>query len=266
MSTTLEPRSAPPSTPGLFFARGIPPTAKFMLLLWLVIAAAVTCLLWNNAALDTNAWLATRWFMGSQDTYDWNTLKVPDPAPAGTPWYYRGDPPLHGRLYNRTEKTWRLLRDFGEVQLTLVLFIAIWIFDRTGWRAALTFAAATSAAGLAATLIRVIAGRLRPNGMSESTGLFNSGGNYWTLFRGFYTTQDLSFPSGHSCLAFATAAVLIYFFPRGKYLYVTVAAGCALTRVIMQAHFYSDILVGSALGWTIGWLVAPRLHGFLSRC
>jgi hypothetical protein len=31
---------------------------------------------------------------------------------------------------------------------------------------------------------------------------------------------------------------------------------CAVTRVVMQAHFWGDVVFGSVLGWTVGWWVA----------
>jgi membrane-associated phospholipid phosphatase len=97
-------------------------------------------------------------------------------------------------------------------------------------------------------LIRMTAGRFRP---IETDGL-----NHWELFRGFHDGRDLAWPSGHATLAFATAAVLTYLSPRGRCLFLILAAGCAIARVVMQAHFWSDATFGAVLGWTIGWSIA----------
>jgi membrane-associated phospholipid phosphatase len=42
-------------------------------------------------------------------------------------------------------------------------------------------------------------------------------------------------------------------------LFVVMAGGCAVARVVMQAHFWSDVILGSVLGWTVGWWVAVLL-------
>jgi membrane-associated phospholipid phosphatase len=87
----------------------------------------------------------------------------------------------------------------------------------------------------------------------------------WHLLRGFSETRDLSWPSGHATLAFATAAALTYLSPKGKGLFVGLAVACAITRVVMQAHFYSDIVFGAALGWTVGWGCMRVMDRLLAR-
>jgi hypothetical protein len=42
-------------------------------------------------------------------------------------------------------------------------------------------------------------------------------------------------------------------------LFLVMAGGCAVARVVMQAHFWSDAIFGSVLGWTVGWCVAVGL-------
>lgn len=236
-------------------------------LIWLLLfMGAEAALLANNAALDTYLWRLTRWTMGTQDAYQWSQYRVTSPTPE-TPWYKTGNPPLHGTLYKKTEKLWRLLRDLGEPWLTAVLFFVVWVYHRRGLRAAGVLVLFTSLAGGAGMLLRAATGRLRPDGkllddalqpLLDSAGHYirNEGANHWYLFRGFdrhLAASDLAFPSGHATLAFATAAVLTCLSPRGKYLFFTLAALCALTRVVMQAHFYSDALLGAALGTAIGY-------------
>jgi membrane-associated phospholipid phosphatase len=104
--------------------------------------------------------------------------------------------------------------------------------------------AAAAIAGGLSTLVRYCGGRFRPEHIN--------GENIWQLWRG---GTDLSWPSGHATLAFATAAALTYLSPRGRWLFVFVAAACAVARVVMQAHFWSDVIMGSVLGWSVGWFV-----------
>ena len=106
--------------------------------------------------------------------------------------------------------------------------------------------AATVSTGIVGWLIRALAGRYRPINIE--------GENVWHWLRGFSETRDLSWPSGHATLAFATAAALSYLSPKGRNLFIGIAFFCAITRVVMMAHFYSDVIFGSALGWTLGWV------------
>lgn len=234
---------------------------------WAMVAGVLALLLANGGALDTFLWRATRWAMGSQDAYQWEQYRRPAGEP-GAAWYQTLEPPLHGKLYKRTEKLWRILRDMGEPYFTVLLLAAVWVYDRRNWRAAGLLLAGTAAAGGLSALLRYATGRLRPNGELPG-GRWNEGANIWEPFRALWVDGtfpfvhmsggDLSFSSGHATLAFATAAVLSYLSPRGRWLFVSVAAGCALARVVMQAHFYSDVLVGGALGYSIGMATARGL-------
>ncbi|MCL5270199.1 MAG: phosphatase PAP2 family protein [bacterium] len=60
-----------------------------------------------------------------------------------------------------------------------------------------------------------------------------------------------SFPSGHACVAFVIAAFLIALYPRGRWIWLLIACGCALARVAQRRHFPSDVLFGGGLGWLI---------------
>ena len=69
-----------------------------------------------------------------------------------------------------------------------------------------------------------------------------------------------SFPSSHSTLAWATAAVIAGEYPsiwKETAIY-TMATTVSLTRVLGQDHFPTDVLVGGAAGWLIGHYVFKR--------
>ncbi|MGN6367210.1 MAG: phosphatase PAP2 family protein [Phycisphaerae bacterium] len=227
--------------------------------LWIALVVVQAVLLWNNAALDSLAWRSTRWFTGDQDAYKWAKFKEAHAGEPNAPFWERVDPPftrevkgvVQARFYNRTEKWWRLFRDLGEPELTVVLLATVILLDRRRWKAGVMLLAGTGAAGLLGALIRMTGGRYRP--------IETGGANTWSFLRGFHEGRDLSWPSGHSTLAFATAAVLTYLCPRGRWLFIVLAGGCAVARVVMQAHFWSDAIFGSVLGWTVGWWVTVRL-------
>jgi membrane-associated phospholipid phosphatase len=84
------------------------------------------------------------------------------------------------------------------------------------------------------------------------------------------------FPSSHSTLAWAAAAVIANEYPSiwvDASIY-TAATAVSLTRVLGQQHFPTDVLVGGATGWLIGHYVFKKrsqyrtgygLHGILLR-
>lgn len=107
--------------------------------------------------------------------------------------------------------------------------------------------------GLAVQSIKHLAGRPRPRLVDQ--GIIGWGPS-------FQSGHD-SFPSGHAMSSFAMAAVLSAFYPARQWLWYSLAVLVAFTRVYIDAHFTSDVLVGAILGVWIG-LWASRLKlGFL---
>lgn len=67
----------------------------------------------------------------------------------------------------------------------------------------------------------------------------------------FSTPHDPSFPSGHAAGAFAVAAFVAFevrVHPLAKIGLFVVAAGVAVSRVVLGFHFPSDIAAGAILG------------------
>jgi membrane-associated phospholipid phosphatase len=73
---------------------------------------------------------------------------------------------------------------------------------------------------------------------------------------------DSSFISGHSLVAWSSAAVIAgeYRNPWAQLGVYTAATGVSLTRVLGQQHFPSDVLIGSSVGWLIGHYVYRAHH------
>lgn len=71
-----------------------------------------------------------------------------------------------------------------------------------------------------------------------------------------------SFPSSHALLAWSEAAVIAEEYPsRWNQLGVySLATGVSMTRVLGQAHFPTDVLIGSAAGWLVGHYVYRSHH------
>lgn len=108
------------------------------------------------------------------------------------------------------------------------------------WRAqAASFVfAAVALSSIATDLTKLAVGRLRPNLLLQD-GLY--GFDPWHMdsdFRGF--------PSGHATTVFALALALGWIEPRWRWPALIFALLIAATRIVINAHFLSDV-VGGAL-------------------
>ena len=92
-------------------------------------------------------------------------------------------------------------------------------------------------AGLADTIIKRLVGRVRPSDF----GPFAYEPFSW---RSIYA----SFPSGHATNVFATLVAVGLVFPRARPLLWVYALTIAASRVIVSAHFTSDVIAGAAFG------------------
>lgn len=97
--------------------------------------------------------------------------------------------------------------------------------------------AAVAVSGLAADLLKVIIGRTRPK-LLFAAHLYG--------FDGFALRPDYwSFPSGHAATIVSLAAALTMLWPRHVLFYAFFAAIVALGRVVVGAHYPSDVLAGA---------------------
>jgi hypothetical protein len=75
------------------------------------------------------------------------------------------------------------------------------------------------------------------------------------------TGECCAFPSGHAASAFAAASVLErHFGYRASWPALAAASYVAMSRLVDNRHFLSDVVFGAALGEATGWTVVGR-HG-----
>ncbi len=69
-----------------------------------------------------------------------------------------------------------------------------------------------------------------------------------------------SFPSGHTIVAFSAASVISSNFrsPAVYAISYSLATGVAMARIYKDRHWFSDVLMGAALGGVIGWAIGSR--------
>ena len=82
-------------------------------------------------------------------------------------------------------------------------------------------------------------GRPRPN-HTDLEDVFNF--KYLTMESNFH-----SFPSGHSSTIFIVCFILVSVLPKLKYFFYFLASIVAFSRVIVSAHFFTDIVAGAIL-------------------
>lgn len=68
--------------------------------------------------------------------------------------------------------------------------------------------------------------------------------------------DQFSFPSGHTITAFAMAASLSTFYPDLLLPMGFAAISVAASRIMLGMHFLSDVVVGAAIGVTLGYQAA----------
>jgi membrane-associated phospholipid phosphatase len=126
-----------------------------------------------------------------------------------------------------------------------------WLRDSDyGARTASLGVQAFVAANAAGSLVKLSAGRARPYA-GEGRG----------SFKPFYlNSSHTSFPSGHTTSAFAIASVISGRCVADwvKVSAYTLAAGTALQRVYDDKHWFSDTVIGAALGAAVGRYVVAR--------
>jgi membrane-associated phospholipid phosphatase len=146
------------------------------------------------------------------------------------------------------------------VALLLLLLLAAWLLKRPFViRLLLLMLGSAMAGGLAANILRVLTGRARPSAAAPP-------GWYGFKFHGEWIAgrfEFSSFPSAHTAVAIA-CIVPLWLLLRGRNRFLialpaTLIALCiAASRILLNAHHLSDVLVSAWLGILISTLLCAR--------
>jgi undecaprenyl-diphosphatase len=82
---------------------------------------------------------------------------------------------------------------------------------------------------------------------------------------GDHDCSNASFPSSHAANAFALAWVLAHRYRRWGWIAWLAAAGVGFSRVYLNRHFVSDVIVGALIGALCAWGAARFLAWLRSR-
>jgi undecaprenyl-diphosphatase len=113
------------------------------------------------------------------------------------------------------------------------------------WWAALELLCSAVFSGVFCSLTKWMVGRTRPYKGVEAFNLHPFRDGLWGLVS---LPANVSFPSGHAALAFATAMTVSTLEPRLRWVAFSLAALVAGFRVLEGAHYVSDVAAGAALG------------------
>jgi membrane-associated phospholipid phosphatase len=206
-----------------------PRPGHYVILLW---TAALVLLVVGLLGLDRVAYQFSR------------TLNTPHPADVD--------------FYARTRWFWDLCRFGGSIFGGIAAFIVVWALHPRGLRMAMLGLIVVIAADLTGNVVRRSLGRPRPN-------LAHSYLEFQGPRRAFVFSPALSFPSGEATDAFALAAVLTYAWRRWRPAFYAAATLTALARVIVGAHYVSDVVAGAMIGaGVVRWLL-PRADAAMDR-
>lgn len=154
---------------------------------------------------------------------------------------------------------------FGNGLMVVLIAVGLFYIDPAKRWALPRLLAGPLLAGLGANLVKMSIMRLRPRHFDLAGDVWASFGHWLPLVGAGSAGQ--SFPSGHAATAFGLATVLAWLYPRGRWLFFSVAVLVAVQRMVAGAHFLSDVLVGAGLGVGLGmWLTGQkRWIGWIDR-
>jgi undecaprenyl-diphosphatase len=148
---------------------------------------------------------------------------------------------------------WPELMLFGCIGLGLA-----WIArSRVVCKVLLCMMIAATISGAVVNSVRLITGRARPNNTEakqEWNGLWRD--REFFLFENTYH----SFPSGHTGAAFAFFGVPLFASRRYGWFALFAAAAIAWSRIYLNVHYLSDVMVGILAGLVTAYLVWGRLE------
>lgn len=135
------------------------------------------------------------------------------------------------------------------IGLGILFALSFWIRSLAPWRSQIQYCWLTVCiAGLSCDLIKILCGRARPNEWfkHQHYGFYG-----WSTHSQFW-----SFPSGHTTVFIALMVAITQLYPRYRWSCLLAGISIAATRVILNKHYLSDVLVGAYLGCCSAYFIA----------
>ena len=174
-------------------------------------------------------------------------LWLDEPLALWTHRYAAGATPFFASLTNVVDGAYEATTIGGRPTLLWALGLAYllgrWVWRRRWATVFLIILLTHSASVISANVLKILVNRPRPE----------------TLFTPGYT-ESFSFPSSHTAIYWSLFLPLALAFPRWRWLLLAVPVLIALGRLVLGAHYLSDV-------WAAIWLVAAwaAFFGLLRR-
>lgn len=160
---------------------------------------------------------------------------------------------IRANLAKDTREAFIPITNLGKADWYIVVALGSWLFGRfmvlrsaplavaRAWnrlsRAGLFVIVSLAHSAVIVHILKLSIGRARPKALFRE--------DYYGASPLAFDTDLSSFPSGHSQTIWAVMTVLIILFPRGWPLFVSWALLISSSRIIVGAHFPSDVIMGS---------------------
>ena len=137
-----------------------------------------------------------------------------------------------------------IMKSPGHFGFTLVVGAMLIAWHPQRWRAMAFLCASGMVSGLLCAIVKWGVGRTRPFHGVPAFELhpFARG------LAGLFGAENQSFPSGHTCLAFASAAALSLLLPKWRIAFFAIASVVAAERILQGSHYAGDVVAAAGLG------------------
>jgi membrane-associated phospholipid phosphatase len=142
----------------------------------------------------------------------------------------------------------KIVKAPGDFKFTLGVMGLILITGLKHWRGPVALFISALLAGWLYTTVKWCVGRTRPFPKNIPPVPPFKLSPFHLGVQGLWKADNQAFPSGHACLAFATAATLSMIYPRSRVVFYLIAAMVGLERVLEGAHYPADVVAGAIFG------------------
>ncbi len=165
-------------------------------------------------------------------------------------------------------------QQYGQGVAIVVTVLIVWLQDPARRRRLLDLGLALLIAQVVSTAGKMLIGRPRPRpGFDDPNTFLTPWGEYPIVVHGKTVlvhawdtragagTDLWSMPSSHTLFAAVLSVFLATLYPRLRWVMLALTLLVGFGRVLFDAHWPTDVVVGGAAGWLIGRCVVPSYAG-----
>ncbi len=168
--------------------------------------------------------------------------------------YFDKDIALFFEKNRNLRNVFEVITFFGRAELYLIPSLLVYLIYRKKElikRYAILLFFSVTISGIVVNILKIIFARYRPK-MLFSENLYS-----FSWFDVGYNVA--SFPSGHTTVAFAAMVSLSFVWPKFRYIFLSLAALIGFSRIVLGAHYLSDVLAGALLGSFTSYIIYKKL-------